>query len=98
MAEPRARNGDLVERIERETHVEILPGTELMADIGGAHFIHAHNSAYSTVLVPQPTADPHDPLVGILLGQLLDMRLTMPCRIGVLGGSSWSSSTKVALW
>lgn len=70
MAGPRARNGDLVERIEQETRVEILPGTEVMADIGGAHFIHAHNSAHSTVLVPQPTDDPHDPLVSILRGLL----------------------------
>lgn len=74
MSEPRARGHDLVERIERETHVEILPGTEVMADIAGAHFIHAHNSTNSTVLVPQPTDDPHDPLVSQFLGVVLQCR------------------------
>ena len=43
--------------------VEMLPGTEIMADIEGAHFVHAQNSANSAVLVPQPSEDPHDPLV-----------------------------------
>jgi len=63
MTEQPIGNDDLIRRVQCETNVEILPGTELMADIGGAHFIHAHNSANSAVLVPQPTEDPHDPLV-----------------------------------
>ena len=51
--------------MDREVHkdVEMLPGTEIMADIQGAHFVHAQNSANSAVLVPQPSEDPHDPLV-----------------------------------
>ncbi|EHY53527.1 hypothetical protein HRR83_003732 [Exophiala dermatitidis] len=47
---------------EAETHVEMLPGTELMAEVAGIHLVHAHNRPNATVLVPQPTASPHDPL------------------------------------
>jgi hypothetical protein len=38
--------------------VEILPGTEIMADVGSHHFVKGG----STVLVPQPSDDPADPL------------------------------------
>jgi len=54
---------EVVHAVEMEKHVEMLPGTELMADIMGVHFVHAHNAPDATVLVPQPTADIHDPLV-----------------------------------
>ena len=30
--------------VEAEKHVEMLPGTEIMADIAGTHFVHAHNA------------------------------------------------------
>ena len=46
-------------RLEEELHTEILPGTEIMTDVGATHFV---KSNASTVLVPQPSADPHDPL------------------------------------
>lgn len=45
-------------RIEEEIHVEILPGTEVMADIGSHHFVKGGN----IVLVPQPSDNPADPL------------------------------------
>lgn len=45
-------------RIEEELHTEILPGTEVMTDVGSHHFVKGS----SGVLVPQPTADPSDPL------------------------------------
>ena len=45
--------------IEAELHTEILPGTEIMADIGSHHFV---KNKSARVLVPQPTADKHDPL------------------------------------
>jgi predicted RNA binding protein YcfA (HicA-like mRNA interferase family) len=54
---------EVIHVVEAEKHVEMLPGTEIMADIAGAHFVHAHNAPNATVLVPQPTADIHDPLV-----------------------------------
>jgi len=76
MAGQLSRNDDLIRRIQRETNVEILPGTEVMADIGGAHFIHADNSTKSTVLVPQPTDDPHDPLVRLRIFYYLMSLLT----------------------
>ena len=38
--------------------MEILPGTEIMADVGSHHFVKGG----STVLVPQPSDDPADPL------------------------------------
>ena len=45
--------------LEEELHVEILPGTEIMTDVGSTHFVKGRGK---TVLVPQPSADPHDPL------------------------------------
>lgn len=45
--------------IEQELNVEILPGTEVMADVGSHHFVKGG----SGVLVPQPSSDPDDPLV-----------------------------------
>ncbi|KAH0829637.1 MFS transporter [Fonsecaea pedrosoi] len=47
--------------IERELNVEILPGTELMADVGSHHFVKSTGRSHR-VLVPQPSEDPHDPL------------------------------------
>jgi hypothetical protein len=54
---------EVIHVVEAEKHVEMLAGTEVMADIAGAHFVHAHNTSNATVLVPQPTADIRDPLV-----------------------------------
>ena len=45
-------------QIEQELNVEILPGTEVMTDVGSHHFVKGS----SHVLVPQPSSDPHDPL------------------------------------
>jgi hypothetical protein len=39
--------------------VEILPGTEIMADVGSHHFV---KGSHKDVLVPQPSDDPNDPL------------------------------------
>ena len=57
---PFARRG-----VNGEDSVEVLPGTEIMADVAGSHFVHAYNTSDSTVLIPQPTSDPQDPLVSI---------------------------------
>ncbi|KAF1931424.1 MFS general substrate transporter [Didymella exigua CBS 183.55] len=46
-------------QLEQELHVEILPGTEVMADIGSHHFV---KGSHKDVLVPQPSDDPNDPL------------------------------------
>jgi hypothetical protein len=43
---------------------EILPGTEVMRDHDGIHFIHARNTAHGPVLLPTPSEHSHDPLVG----------------------------------
>ncbi|EHY57613.1 hypothetical protein HRR83_005479 [Exophiala dermatitidis] len=48
-------------QIEEELHVELLPGTELMADVGSHHFVKSSDKNHR-VLVPQPSDDPHDPL------------------------------------
>lgn len=45
-------------QIEEELHTDIIPGTEIMADIGSHHFVKSAKQ----VLVPQPSDDPHDPL------------------------------------
>ncbi|KAL1638620.1 hypothetical protein SLS58_008738 [Diplodia intermedia] len=47
--------------IEDELHVEILPGTEIMRDVGSHHFVKSGDTTHR-VLVPQPTDDKHDPL------------------------------------
>ncbi|KAH6867164.1 major facilitator superfamily domain-containing protein [Thelonectria olida] len=48
------------EEIQNELHIEVLPGTEIMTDVGSHHFIKSEDS--SCVLIPQPSQDPHDPL------------------------------------
>ncbi|EOD43384.1 MFS transporter [Neofusicoccum parvum] len=47
--------------IEEELRTEILPGTEIMRDVGSHHFVKSGDSSHR-VLVPQPTDDKHDPL------------------------------------
>lgn len=47
--------------LEKELHTEILPGTEIMRDVGSRHFVK-DESGSSRVLVPQPSDDPADPL------------------------------------
>ncbi|KAF2791936.1 MFS general substrate transporter [Melanomma pulvis-pyrius CBS 109.77] len=49
-----------IRQIAAELHTEILPGTEIMADVGSHHFVKGSGS--KTVLIPQPSDDPHDPL------------------------------------
>ncbi len=41
-----------------------VPGTEIMVDAGSHHMI---KSAADRVLIRQPSSDPHDPLVWILV-------------------------------
>ncbi|KAH7108811.1 major facilitator superfamily domain-containing protein [Dactylonectria macrodidyma] len=48
------------EEIQNELHIEVLPGTEIMTDVGSHHFIKSEGS--HRVLIPQPSHDPHDPL------------------------------------
>jgi hypothetical protein len=54
---------EVIHVLEVEKHVEMLPGTEIIADIARARFVHAPNAPNATVLVPQPTTNIHDPLV-----------------------------------
>ena len=49
------------EEAQRRLHVEIIPGTEILTDLEDTHFIRGGRKG--VVLVPQPTSDPHDPLV-----------------------------------
>jgi len=46
--------------LEEELHTEILPGTEIMVDVGTHHFVKG--AGKQQVLVPQPSDDEHDPL------------------------------------
>ncbi|KAH7134439.1 major facilitator superfamily domain-containing protein [Dactylonectria macrodidyma] len=57
---PTAQNQVGREELQDELQIEVLPGTEIMADIGKHHFIKAEHS--ERVLIPQPSSDPHDPL------------------------------------
>ncbi|KAF2726042.1 MFS general substrate transporter [Polychaeton citri CBS 116435] len=55
--------GDAMERRAAEQlNVEIVPGTEVMTDVGDVHFAHAGGASNGTVLVPQPSNNPSDPL------------------------------------
>ena len=49
------------QQLEQELHIEILPGTEIMADFGTHHFVKQTGNK-GPVLVPQPSNNPHDPL------------------------------------
>ncbi|KAF2159419.1 hypothetical protein M409DRAFT_71079 [Zasmidium cellare ATCC 36951] len=59
-----ANDATELHQIEEELHVEILPGTEIMRDIGSHHFL---KKGSSQVLVPQPSANKNDPLNWSLL-------------------------------
>ncbi|KAH6656051.1 major facilitator superfamily protein [Truncatella angustata] len=50
-----------VRELEEVLHTKIYPGTEIMKDVGTHHFVKAGQGSAS-VLVPQPSDDPHDPL------------------------------------
>ena len=52
----------IMTRIEEELGTTIYPGTEIMADVGTHHFVKS-SAKSDRVLVPQPSQDPHDPLV-----------------------------------
>jgi MFS family permease len=62
--------------IEQELHIELLPGTEVMADIGSHHFVKSGDKNHR-VLIPQPTASKHDPL-----------NWSLPWKIAVISTSS----------
>lgn len=47
------------QQLAEELHTEILPGTEIMTDVGSHHFV---KGTHRDVLVPQPSDDPNDPL------------------------------------
>ena len=58
-----ATNADaLDQRAAAQLDVEIIPGTEVMKDVGDVHFAHAGGSANGSVLVPHPSNNPNDPL------------------------------------
>ena len=48
--------------IQDEVGVEIYPGTEVMKETEGHHLARSSGRS-GVVLVPQPSRDPHDPLV-----------------------------------
>ncbi|KAL8842894.1 MAG: hypothetical protein Q9170_000298 [Blastenia crenularia] len=52
---------EMLHELETELHVQIVPGTEVMVDVGNHHFVKS-SAASDQVLVPQPSNDPHDPL------------------------------------
>ncbi|CAG9973701.1 unnamed protein product [Clonostachys byssicola] len=52
---------DEITEIQNELHLEILPGTEIMADVGEHHFVKSKGKSHR-VLVPQPSHSPNDPL------------------------------------
>ena len=46
--------------------MQIVPGTEIMLDVGIHHFVKSSANS-DRVLVPQPSDDPHDPLVSLVV-------------------------------
>ena len=55
------QSSQTVRQLEHQLHVDIVPGTEVMVDVGNLHFVKSSAKA-DRVLVPQPSSDPHDPL------------------------------------
>ena len=53
--------------LEDAAGAEIIPGTEVMVDVGAYHFVKSEGNR--TVLVPQPSNDPRDPLVSFYTTQ-----------------------------
>ncbi|OAA65894.1 MFS transporter [Niveomyces insectorum RCEF 264] len=54
-----------IRELEEILGTDIYPGTEIMRDVGTHHFVKArasHAAGAGAVLVPQPAADPADPL------------------------------------
>ncbi|KAJ9606374.1 hypothetical protein H2200_009335 [Cladophialophora chaetospira] len=74
--------------LEETLHTALFPGTEVMTDVGGVHFKHSGK----TVLVPQPTDDPSDPLNWSFMWKMLSMAgmiiTTFSWTIGPLAISS----------
>lgn len=75
--------------MEREAEADLVPGTEVMTAVDGAR----SDNQDSIVLIPQPTNDPHDPLVSFiqplsfpLYSLLLPYSLT--ASVWVLGGET----------
>lgn len=50
-----------IHELEEVLDTKIYPGTEIMKDIGTHHFVKGSNTSHS-VLIPQPSDDPQDPL------------------------------------
>lgn len=50
-----------IHELEEVLDTKIYPGTEIMKDVGTHHFVKGSSNSNS-VLVPQPSDDPHDPL------------------------------------
>lgn len=79
-------------KIEEELDTKIYPGTEVMADVGTHHFVKS-SQAGASVLVPQPSADPHDPLVRSLLSNILIVaNLTVLELVSLLENFSYGNS------
>lgn len=47
--------------MQDDIHAEVLPGTEIMTDAGIHHFAKSETGKHC-LLVPQPSAEAHDPL------------------------------------
>jgi hypothetical protein len=78
----------LLNRIEEELGTTIYPGTEIMADVGTHHFVKS-SAKSDRVLVPQPSQDPHDPLVSMQENQTIEVspNESVKYRIGTVSGS-----------
>ena len=76
---------------------EILPGTEVMKDHDGIHFIHARNAAHGPVLLPTPSEHSHDPLVGGTFPCAFQKNTNEFYRTGTNSGKSLLSSARACL-
>ena len=69
-AHPQAINGHslpMADEAQQRLEVEMIPGTEILSRDGEVHLIRGEKGGYEgMVLVPQPSQDPHDPLVSNL--------------------------------
>jgi len=53
-------------KVEENMHIEVLPGTEILDFNDSLDIVKSEKGSTSgVVLVPQPSRDPHDPLVSL---------------------------------
>ena len=61
-------SGDVADEGQQRSEVELIPGTEILSSSEDRNLVRGEKGGYEgMVLIPQPSEDPHDPLVSCTL-------------------------------